>query len=301
MKHSSPLKGRIAFTATVFGFERIFEVDLESRQTRAIVDGPGRNSYPNWSPDGQALVFSSDRDGNREIYVSDWDGENQKRLTSNIVLDDHPSWSPDGKWIVFHSAAGRGPGSDAINIHAIRPDGSGLKAITSFKGKNTSPRWSPDGKRVAYVTDRFWPGTDICVWNLDHRLETCPRHGTRGHTRPMWSPKGEALGYSVDLAANHSELGIFNFADGSEEVLPRIEGREFDLIWSPSGKHLVFCGETETRDRFNLMIYDPESKENTTLLASEFSIRYPSWSEISTLPFEALRAKRQEQEAAVKP
>jgi Tol biopolymer transport system component len=36
-----------------------------------------------WSPDSQSIVFDSERDGNREIYVMDANGKNQRRVTNN--------------------------------------------------------------------------------------------------------------------------------------------------------------------------------------------------------------------------
>lgn len=39
------------------------------------------------------IAFTSDRDGNREIYVMNDDGTNQVRLTNNSVVDDRPTWS----------------------------------------------------------------------------------------------------------------------------------------------------------------------------------------------------------------
>ena len=54
--------------------------------------------------DAQAqIAFSSERDGNPEIYVMDINGKNQRRLTNNRGDDWSPSWSPDGKRIVFFS------------------------------------------------------------------------------------------------------------------------------------------------------------------------------------------------------
>ena len=40
------------------------------------------------------IAFTSDRDGNREIYVMNADGSNQTRLTYDPGIDDSPSWSP---------------------------------------------------------------------------------------------------------------------------------------------------------------------------------------------------------------
>ncbi len=49
---------------------------------------------PAWSPDGSRIAFSSDRDGNFEVYVMNADGSGQTRLTDNPGIDTNPAWSP---------------------------------------------------------------------------------------------------------------------------------------------------------------------------------------------------------------
>ena len=60
---------------------------------------------PAWSPDGRRIAFTSERDGNPEIYVMNADGSGVTRLTYNDArdLDSFPAWSPDGRRIAFHS------------------------------------------------------------------------------------------------------------------------------------------------------------------------------------------------------
>src|SRR3972149_2153381 len=61
------------------------------------------DSFPQWSHDGQSIVFTSDRDGNPEIYVMEADGSNPVRLTDAPGRDAHPYYSRDGRRIVFQS------------------------------------------------------------------------------------------------------------------------------------------------------------------------------------------------------
>jgi Tol biopolymer transport system component len=52
------------------------------------------DALPAWSPDGTCIAFSSNRDGNREIYVMNADGSGVARLTHDPAVDMNAIWSP---------------------------------------------------------------------------------------------------------------------------------------------------------------------------------------------------------------
>ena len=64
----------------------IAESDEQCKQT---------TQWPAWSPSGEQIAFSSDRDGNHDIYVMNLDGENMLRLTNHPAGDYAPSWFPN--------------------------------------------------------------------------------------------------------------------------------------------------------------------------------------------------------------
>ena len=78
-----------------------------------------------------------------------------------------------------------------------------------------------------------------------------------------------------------------------------MDGREYDGNWSPSGDYLVFAAENGERDQFKLFVLEISSGKSVPLLSSRYSLRYPSWSAVTTMQLEANRmVQAQKGEAA---
>jgi Tol biopolymer transport system component len=92
-----------------------------------------------WSPDGAYLLFISEIEDNREIYMMNADGANQVQLTSNSVDEYRSYWSPDGEYIAFIGNS----------LWMMRYDGSEQRRLTPFSVSYAS--WSPDGRRIAFT------------------------------------------------------------------------------------------------------------------------------------------------------
>ena len=82
------------------------------------------------------VAFSSDRDGDWEIYVMNADGSGQINLTNEPSSDRLPSCSPDGTRIAFTSA--RDGNSE---IYLMNTDGSGVTRLTEEPGNEGNPTW----------------------------------------------------------------------------------------------------------------------------------------------------------------
>ena len=103
-----------------------------------LMHNPHNDANPAWSPDGERILFQSDRDGNEEIYVVSTDGTGPVNLTNERGDDTSPTWSPDGRRIAFVSNRNGNP-----NIHAMTPDGLRSVALTGSPGADLGPQWMP--------------------------------------------------------------------------------------------------------------------------------------------------------------
>jgi len=207
----------------------------------AVACGNGSEEKPY---EQSRIAFTSDRDGNAEIYVMNADGSEQENLTNNPAGDASPAWSPDGKKIAFYSE--RDGNSE---IYVMNADGSGQKRLTNNLGYAVDLAWSPDGERIAFRSERDgnW---EIYVMNADgsglERLTNNPALDAN----PAWSPDGKKIAFhSLRGGSPEPEIYVMN-ADGSG--LERLSNPAYspafdaDPAWSPDGKKIAFTSDRNT-------------------------------------------------------
>ena len=67
-------------------------MDADGGNPQRLTNDLHSDWHPSWSPDGERIVFTSDRDRDFEIYVMDADGGNPQKLTNNVHDDTDPAW-----------------------------------------------------------------------------------------------------------------------------------------------------------------------------------------------------------------
>jgi Tol biopolymer transport system component len=145
----SPDGRKIAFVSHRDGNFEIYTMNADgSRQTRltnALDACPVQSFHcgdwqPTWSPSGRKIAFTSDRDGNDEIYVMDADGTGQTRLTNHAGSDVKPRWSRDGSKLFFTSNR-----DGNLEIYVMNADGTGQSNLTRNAAHDIDP--NPSSRR----------------------------------------------------------------------------------------------------------------------------------------------------------
>src|SRR5438128_2813484 len=190
------------------------------------------------APAGQ-IAFTSQRDGNEEIYVTNADGSGVTRLTNNPARDVAPAWSPDGSKIMFETNR-----DGNWEVYVMNADGSGPLNLSNNPASEdpdwTAPAWSPDGSKIAFRSDRDG-NLEIYVMNADGSGVTRLTSAPGADWNPAWSPDGSKIAF-VSGRDGNDEIYVMN-ADGSGPANLTNNGPgDYPPAWSPDGRQIAFVG-----------------------------------------------------------
>lgn len=200
------------------------------------------------------IVFTSNRDGNRQIYSMNTDGSGLTRLTNNSYNDDHPRWSPNGTKILFQSDRDSTP-PDPENplpakqdIYVMNADGSGQARLTTDAADDCNAEWSPDGSKIVFQSLRNGSYYQVYSMNADGSGQMSLSNSTAADTQPSWSPNGAKIAF----ASERDHLGVPAIyvmnANGSNQTRLTFTSEPFrdeEPVWSRDALKIAFVS---TRD-----------------------------------------------------
>ena len=192
------------------------------------------------APTTPKILFTSTRDGNREVYMMNLDGSEQVNLTQHRAGDMGAVWSPTGEQILFVSDR---QGTRVRDLYLMDADGSNVRRV--FKRKIEAWRggatWSPDGTQFAYESvDR---GTReyaryIATFGEEDAEPIIGNYGSLA-----WSPDGSEIACSEPRQFGNRLTFINVRTRAVEQPLPnKALLWQFGPSWSAAGDRLAFTG-----------------------------------------------------------
>ena len=243
--------------------------------------GPGSKRAPEWSPDGQRIIFYTSRNGWWDIYTIDPDGSNETQLTTHETGESSPTFSPDGSLIVFTS--GR---SGRSSVHIMDADGKNEVRLTGGNSSEEYHVWSPDGQQILYVSSP-WNGEDyesrgIYVMDADGSNKRLLTDHVYQDITPAWSPDSQKIAFLSDR--EDYELYVMDADGGNKRRLAQNIGTSYNgPSWSPDGKRIAYSelySFNKSTDDFNFEIFvvEVDGGNKTRLTYARGGDHSPAWS-----------------------
>jgi TolB protein len=208
----------------------IFTADANGKNVKKLTNSPGYDAEATISPDGKKIIFTSERDGDLELYSMNTNGKNVKRLTFESGYDGGAFFSPDSKMIVYRGSHPTDEklikrDKELLAEHLIVPtvfevwtmnaDGSNKRQVTKLNAASFAPFFTPDGKRIVFCTNYF--ATDQRKRNFDLAMINIDGTGLERITYnetfdgfPMFSPDGKKLVFASNRnAAKTGDTNVF--------------------------------------------------------------------------------------------
>jgi TolB protein len=215
-----------------------FSISDPSAPPRWLTRGTGTDRQPVFTPDGQWVAFSSNRDGNLDIWeVSPTSGA-IRRLTVDPADDWDPGFTRDGRLIWSSGRTGR------LEIWTADGDGAAPRALTRRNADAENPTAAPDGSIYYAVTNTPEPG----LWTILPNGSAGPKVGPCINI-PDTSPDGNYVACpDIDTGTIRvvrlADRKVIQFAIEVPHPRPSetLMGRP---RWSPDGRSLYFLGQDE--------------------------------------------------------
>jgi TolB protein len=281
---SGPLPvGRLLFDSDRSGNLDIWHLAAGSAEATQVTSDPGSDRISAWHPDGDSVIFSSDRLGGPSIpsggalrayglFIASLDGSADRHLLGARTFNSGAHYSPDGSQVAFSSDA-----RETFQVFVVPADfqpNEGIPGPLTTEDLNDAPDWSPDGLRIAFNSLRDG-NREIYVMDAGGSNQLRLTDNPAADSSPAWSPDGSLIAFHSDRAGGR-HIFVMN-ADGSDvRQLTFGEQRDGFPTWSPDGEWLAF-DRMISRDDAEIVVLRLADGELINVTNDPARDAFPAW------------------------
>jgi|GEM_PF-561815 len=263
---------KLVYSATDIGSD-IWELQWPSGEMRQITVETTTEEFPHLSPDGDTLIFHTDRSGKFTLWS--FSISRRQMIQQLSPLDSVASsarWSPDGNQILYQLESGERGGKVVV-----QPFPTGKYRVIVPNGENAA--WSPDGQSLALTRINHNDG-DLWIYSAQNLHGRQITSGISDDSGPSFSPDGKRIVFQRTLGHSSRKLFLVSTSGGPVEELIQSDSEQSHPDWSAKLNLILFL-----RDHKDIFLLNPTTKEllqATHLDKSNILLDFPSWSQDGT-------------------
>ena len=229
--------GRIAYIEeTGAGKEKVSRLkvmDADGENAKTITEVTGSIFSPTWSPDGNRIAYSVQRDKSYPvIYVQSVSGGGATPLTPFSGSNLSPSFSPDGSKILFSSSF-----EGSADIYEMSASGGQPRRLINWPSSEVQPSYAPDGKSFVFVSDKTGFNKPQ-IYRYEFGSGRTTKVSSSGYaTSPQFSNDGSQIAFLSGRSA-----AIMN-SGGAVTTNLGNTGIDEAPSFSPNGKRVVYASK----------------------------------------------------------
>jgi Tol biopolymer transport system component len=184
----------------------LYTIPIEGGTATRITHGLEHDMQPRFSPDGEHIVFVSDRSGDDNLWVAGADGSDPRQITKDggvVSTFLSPDWTPDGNYIVVARGTLTG-GNEKLWLYH-KAGGVGIELTPAPRGlRFQGPAFGADERYVWYAQrsgswqyNSVFPQYQLGVYDRETGTRTTMSSRYGSAFRPALSPDGDWLTYGT--------------------------------------------------------------------------------------------------------
>jgi TolB protein len=262
----------IAFVSDRSGAREIYVMDADGGRQRKATSGASIKAFPDWTPDGKAILYTSYR-GKKVpgLYITSR-GEYRPGPILTRILKGLPKYrgvfGPTGEYLALVTSL-----DGAAEIFRVDRAGKDLRRLTRSGAIDISPSWSPDGKELVFVSDRSGAPQLYIMSRDGAELRRLTFNGSY-NTGPSWSPDGRWIVYETRV---ESQFDLWLIDPSGEVNMPLVSHRRSDEAaqWSPDSRKVIFS--STRRGRADIYVVDVDGENLRRLTRNQGENLQPAW------------------------